>query len=144
MNRSPLTSILAAALAVMFLSACPKISDDNTDGEDTPLVDDAGQASGGDTDTDSDTDTETNTDTDSDQLPEGWQRIVKVRDEEERVYIYVKEGGRAIEGLTVFAIDGVEEVALINIVGTIDAAQLGNLIEDLDDLGGVDLEMDID
>lgn len=63
---------------------------------------------------------------------EGWQRMVLVRDAEEMVAVYVKGDDRRIDGLTVLAFD--DELALVNLVGSIDPSELGRLLADLDAL----------
>jgi len=64
----------------------------------------------------------------ADQLvAEGWKQVVKVRDDEEAVRLLVRESGSTIEGMTVLVADGDDEVVLVNIVGRIDPAMLGNL-----------------
>ena len=61
----------------------------------------------------------------------GWSPTVRVRESGEESYIYVKEDRGEIVGLTVVALgserssDG--ELAIINIVGRLDPAQLGRL-----------------
>ena len=74
----------------------------------------------------------------------GWYRLVRVRDDDERVNIYVKEAGEMFDGITVMVADGLDEVVLVNIVGTIDPAQAGRLMSNIDDLGDVDLDLDFD
>ena len=75
---------------------------------------------------------------------EGWYRLVRIRDDHERVNIYVKEAGDMFDGLTVMVVDDLDEVVLINIVGTIDPAQMGKLMSNIDDMGDVDLDLDFD
>lgn len=61
----------------------------------------------------------------------GWSPTVRVREAGEESYIYVKEERGQIVGLTVLALGaegaGDGELALINIVGRLDPAQLGRL-----------------
>jgi hypothetical protein len=63
---------------------------------------------------------------------QGWASTVRVRDGDSEVYIYLKESGGKIVGLTVLALEPGHEAALINIVGRIDPAQLGRLGQRLD------------
>jgi hypothetical protein len=75
----------------------------------------------------------------SDRLKaDGWNLIVKVRDEEEVIRFLVREIDSTIQGITVLLIDD-NEVSLVNIVGQVDPAMIGKLggigIPDLDDLG---------
>jgi len=52
---------------------------------------------------------------------------VRVREKDEETYIYIKQAGGQIVGLTVLALDSDQEAALINIVGTLDPAEIGRL-----------------
>jgi hypothetical protein len=61
-----------------------------------------------------------------------WKSMVRVRDQGEEVYIYLKETGGKIAGLTVLTFDPGEEAVVINIVGRIDPEQLGRLSQRLD------------
>ena len=61
----------------------------------------------------------------------GWLSTVRVREKDSETYIYVKQAGGQIVGLTILALDSKEEAALINIVGTLDPAQIGRLGRDL-------------
>jgi hypothetical protein len=56
----------------------------------------------------------------------GWQVVVRVREKEES-YIYLKEVGGQIVGLTVLSFEPGDEAALINIVGRLDPAEIGRL-----------------
>lgn len=61
----------------------------------------------------------------------GWQTMVRMRDENEEVYVYFKEKDGDIVGLTVLSLeDG--EAMLINLVGLIDPAGLSGLADGLD------------
>jgi hypothetical protein len=66
----------------------------------------------------------------------GWERVVRVREDNERVDIYFKPSSKSewIEGVLIIAVD--EEAAFINIVGTIrpeDVARIGQHF----DIGGI-------
>ncbi|HEY4587650.1 MAG TPA: DUF4252 domain-containing protein [Thermoanaerobaculia bacterium] len=61
----------------------------------------------------------------------GWQSTVKVRDQGEETYIYLKQTGDRIDGLTLLSLDPKDEAVVINIVGRIDPAQLGRLGQSL-------------
>lgn len=65
----------------------------------------------------------------SDRLEsQGWQRVVYIRDEGERVNIYVRPEGDAIAGLTVMTADlDDNETVFINIVGSINPEQIGKI-----------------
>lgn len=61
----------------------------------------------------------------------GWNSMVRMRDEDEEVYIYFKEQEGEMMGLTVLSLEG-DEAMLINLVGKIDPAGLGSLASGLD------------
>ena len=66
----------------------------------------------------------------------GWERVVRVRDRNERVDIYFKPSAKAdfIEGVLVIAVD--DEAAFVNIVGEMrpeDVARIGDHF-DIDDI----------
>ena len=62
----------------------------------------------------------------------GWAATVKVREEGEETFIYLKEADGNIQGLTLLSFEPGEEAVVINIVGRIDPAQLGRLGQELD------------
>lgn len=69
----------------------------------------------------------------------GWDMVARVRDDDELVYVYVRDIDEKIEGMTVIVIDDNDEAVFVNIVGTIDPAQIGKLghrfdIDVLDDI----------
>ena len=55
-----------------------------------------------------------------------WQRMVYVRDDPDKVRIYVKMRDQQMLGMTVMVVDETDAV-FINIAGTIDPAQLGRV-----------------
>ena len=61
----------------------------------------------------------------------GWQPTVRVRDQGQETYIYLKQTGDRIEGLTLLSLDPKDEAVMINIVGRIDPAQIGELGQSL-------------
>jgi hypothetical protein len=61
----------------------------------------------------------------------GWYRMVLTRDEGEEVHIYGRERDGDLQGLTVLAMED-DEVIVLNLVGSIDPDQLGNLMTGLD------------
>ena len=61
----------------------------------------------------------------------GWFRMVLTRDEVEEVHIYGRERDGDLQGLTVLAMED-DEVIVLNLVGSIDPDQLGNLMTGLD------------
>lgn len=61
----------------------------------------------------------------------GWESTVRVRDQGQETYIYLKQSGDRIDGLTLLSLDPKEEAVAINIVGRIDPAQIGELGQSL-------------
>lgn len=55
---------------------------------------------------------------------EGWEKIVRVRDVDEHVYIYMKTTNETIDGLVVIAVEYGDEAAFVNIVGEITPESL--------------------
>lgn len=70
----------------------------------------------------------------------GWERIVKVNDDDEDVYVYIKGNEKYVEGLSIAALTDDDQVALINIYGHISPDQIAHLI---DDHGHFDIDVDI-
>ena len=66
----------------------------------------------------------------------GWERVVRVRDRDERVDIYFKPSSKAdlIEGVLIIAVD--DEAAFVNIVGEMRPEDVGRIGEhfDIDDI----------
>ncbi len=62
----------------------------------------------------------------------GWQSTVRVRDQGQETYVYLKQTGDRIDGLTLLSLDPKDEAVVINIVGRIDPAELGRLGQSLD------------
>lgn len=56
----------------------------------------------------------------------GWLSTLRVKDNGEEAYIYLKESNGKIDGLTLLAVDA-SEATVINIVGRIDPDQIGRL-----------------
>lgn len=69
----------------------------------------------------------------------GWLPIVKVKEDEEQIYVYTRETGGLIVGIAVIAFEGTEATA-VNLVGSIDPAQVGRLARGLD----IDVLADVD
>lgn len=55
---------------------------------------------------------------------QGWQRVVRVREEGEQVHLYVREVESDVVGMTLLVLESEDEVTLINMAGLIDPAQL--------------------
>jgi hypothetical protein len=62
----------------------------------------------------------------------GWHSTVRVREKGEETYIYLKERDGKMVGLAILSVSPGEEAALINVVGTLDPAQLGRIGRNLD------------
>ena len=66
-----------------------------------------------------------------------WEPVVQVHKPNEQVQIFMKAGADTIEGLTVMAVDE-EEAVFLNILGVIDPAQIGKVMDSLN----VDVDVD--
>lgn len=64
-------------------------------------------------------------------LEKNWSRIVRVREDEERVEIFIKNGGEQVAGLLIMSLEN-EEATFVNIVGNIDMESLGKLSRKFD------------
>ena len=62
----------------------------------------------------------------------GWERVVRVREDNERVDVYFKPSSKAewIDGVLIISVD--DEAAFVNIVGTIRPEDVGRLGEHFD------------
>jgi hypothetical protein len=62
---------------------------------------------------------------------QGWEKVVRVKEQNEQAHVYLKLSGERIAGLLVMAVDksgrGGDEVVFVNIVGDIDPEQIGRL-----------------
>ena len=59
---------------------------------------------------------------------DGWETIVRVREDDEQVHMYLRSEDDAIAGLIVMVVsDDEEEAVFVNIVGEIDPMQVGRL-----------------
>jgi hypothetical protein len=62
----------------------------------------------------------------------GWELTVRVREEDQNVYIYFLPGkDNTVEGLVVMAIEANDEAVFLNIVGNIDPTQIGKITQSL-------------
>lgn len=72
----------------------------------------------------------------------GWERVVRVRDDDEHVYVYLKPSTQYdfIEGIVVLAVENGEEAVFVNIAGEIRPEDIGKLGHHfgIDDLEGID------
>ena len=72
----------------------------------------------------------------------GWQTLVRVREDDEDIFIYLLPDGDIIDGLVVMALDSTEdEATFVTFDGRIDPAQIGRLgarfhIDALEQAGG--------
>jgi hypothetical protein len=58
----------------------------------------------------------------------GWDMVARVRDDDERVHMFVRTQGDAIAGLVVMVVSpGDDETVFVNIVGDIDPAEIGRI-----------------
>ncbi len=62
----------------------------------------------------------------------GWQVVVRAREDGEETSIYIREQGGEIAGMAIMVIEEGGDVAIINIVGKMDLAQLEKLGAALD------------
>lgn len=61
----------------------------------------------------------------------GWQTMVRIRDTDEQIFVYSREAGGEMAGMTVLVVDEDEAVA-VNLIGAIDMENLGSLVMGLD------------
>ena len=58
----------------------------------------------------------------------GWEIAVRVRDDDEHVYVYLLPGkDNNIEGLVVMVVEEDDEATFVNIVGDVDPAKIGRI-----------------
>ena len=67
----------------------------------------------------------------------GWEPIVQINEDDEQVLVYMKMDGGNMEGMTVMVVDN-EEAVFVNIIGQLNPAELGKVMESFD----VDLDLD--
>lgn len=67
----------------------------------------------------------------------GWEPIVQVNEEDEQVMIYMKMKDQNMEGMTVMVVDD-EEAVFVNVIGQLNPAELGQVMDVLD----VDVDLD--
>jgi hypothetical protein len=59
----------------------------------------------------------------------GWRSTMRVRDQGQETFIYLKESDGKVQGLTLLSFDPKDEAVFINIVGRIDPAQIGSIAQ---------------
>lgn len=69
----------------------------------------------------------------------GWEPIVQINEDDEQVLVYMKMEGGNMEGMTVMVVDD-EEAVFVNIIGQLNPAELGKVMESFD----VDVNLDMD
>ena len=72
-------------------------------------------------------------------IKDKWDKLIRAREKDERVEIFLKSENSTISGLLIMAVEGNKEASFINIVGEIDLQLLGKLgakfnIPSLDDI----------
>ena len=61
-----------------------------------------------------------------------WSPMLRLREDDEEVYVYSRITDGVMQGMTVLAVEGGGEAVLVNIVGTLDAASLAGLAKAFD------------
>ena len=69
----------------------------------------------------------------------GWEPIVQVNEDDEQVLVYMKMIEGNMEGMTVMVVDE-EEAVFVNIIGQLNPAELGKVMDSFD----VDVDLDLD
>ena len=69
----------------------------------------------------------------------GWEPIVQINEADEQVLVYMKMEDYNMEGMTVMVVDD-EEAVFVNIIGQLNPAELGKVMESFD----VDVDLDMD
>ena len=74
---------------------------------------------------------------------QGWETVVRLREDDERVNVFLKSNGNSIAGLVVMVLDPSDDdgAVFVNIVGDIDPKEVGRIgqrfdIDPLSNLGG--------
>jgi hypothetical protein len=73
----------------------------------------------------------------------GWNRILSVIEDDAQVFLFARESGGVIVGLTAMVNDDDDELVLANVVGTIDPLLLGRVIAKFDRLPNLATYVDI-
>lgn len=73
---------------------------------------------------------------------QGWETVVRLRDDDERVNVFLKSNGNSIAGLVVMVLDPSDDdgAMFVNIVGDIDPREVGRIGQrfDIDPLSNLD------
>ena len=69
----------------------------------------------------------------------GWEPVVQINEDDEQVLVYMKMEDDNMEGMTVMVVDD-EEAVFVNIIGQLNPAELGKVMESFD----VDVDLDMD
>ena len=69
----------------------------------------------------------------------GWEPIVQITEDDERVLVFMKMQSGNMEGMTVMVVDG-EEAVFVNIIGQLNPDELGKVMDTFD----VDVDVDLD
>jgi len=75
----------------------------------------------------------------SDLKADGWEPVVSINEDDERVLVYMKMDKGNMEGMTVMVVDE-EQAVFVNIIGQLNPAELGKVMESFD----VDVDVDLD
>lgn len=71
-----------------------------------------------------------------------WEQIVRVREPDDRVNIYVKHSDDRIHGLMIMAVND-EEAVFVNVLGDIDPAHINQVVSSIDVVDGLDVDLDL-
>ena len=63
---------------------------------------------------------------------QGYETLVKVKDEEEQVYIVAKVSGKILQDAMIIALDDEDELVVISLVGNVDLEQLALISDEFD------------
>ena len=69
----------------------------------------------------------------------GWEPVVQINEDDEQVLVYMRTVKGHMEGMTVMVVDD-EEAVFVNIIGQLNPAELGRVMDSFD----VDVDLDLD
>ena len=81
-------------------------------------------------------------DTSQELQKKGWEVLVKVHEENEQTLVMSRMKNEVMTGIVVLVVDE-EEMVFVNLMGNIDPARLGAILQELDDDTEADLDIDI-